>query len=84
MPIATVGVPFSIRATVSGEQVALSATCAILRLRLSRASLICSPTVCIFCSNFRGSLVPIVVLLIILQSLFTTAKIQLFLYFMID
>ena len=60
IPIATVGAPFSIRETVRGEQVARSATCAILRLRRKRASLICSPTVCIFCSNFRGNLVPIV------------------------
>ena len=33
MPIATVGTPFSMRDTVSGEQVARSATCATLRLR---------------------------------------------------
>ena len=48
------------RDTVSGEQVARSATCATLKLRRKRASFICSPTTCIFCSNFRGNLVPIV------------------------
>jgi len=52
--------PFSIRDNVSDEQLALSATCAILKLRLKRASFICSPTIDIFCSNFRGNLVPIV------------------------
>ena len=30
----------------------------------SRANFICSPTTCIFCSNFRGNLVPIVFLVI--------------------
>ena len=65
MPIATVGAPFSMRDTVSGEQVARSATCAMLKLRRKRASLICSPTTCIFCSNFRGNLVPIVLFAII-------------------
>jgi hypothetical protein len=49
---------------VIGEQVARSATWAMLRSRRNRASLICSPTVCIFCSSFRGSLLPIVVLVI--------------------
>lgn len=62
--MATVGDPFSIRETVRVEQVALSATCAIVKLRLRRASLICSPTICIFCSNFRGNFVPIVFLAI--------------------
>ena len=44
MPIATVGTPFSMRETVRGEQVARSATWAILRFLRSLASLICSPT----------------------------------------
>ena len=48
------------RETVSVEQVARSATCAMERLRLKRASLICSPTTCIFSSSLRGSFVPIV------------------------
>lgn len=60
MPIETVGEPFSILARVNGEQVARSATYAIDRLRRSRASLICSPINSIFCSSFRGNLVPIV------------------------
>ena len=60
MPIATVGAPYSMRDTVRGEQVARSATCATLKLRRKRASFICSPTTCIFCSNFRGNFVPIV------------------------
>ena len=34
--------------TLSSEQVALSATCAMLRLRHNLASLICSPTISIF------------------------------------
>ena len=34
--------------TLSSEQVALSATCAMLRLRRNLASLICSPTISIF------------------------------------
>ena len=37
-----------------------SPTCATLKLRRRRASFICSPTTCIFCSSFRGNLVPIV------------------------
>ena len=53
------------RETVRGEQVARSATCATPRLRRKRASLICSPTICIFCSSFRGSFVPIVLLVIL-------------------
>lgn len=56
----TVGKPFSTRDNVSDEQLALSATCAMLKFRLKRASFICSPTTDIFCSNFRGNLVPIV------------------------
>lgn len=56
----TNGMPFSMRETVRGEQVARSATWAILRFLRSLASLICSPTICIFCSNFLGNLVPIV------------------------
>ena len=60
MPMATVGAPFSMRVTVSGEQVARSATCDMLKFLRKRASLICSPTTCIFCSNLRGSFVPIV------------------------
>ncbi len=39
MPIATVGTPFSMRETVRGEQVARSATWAILRFLRSLASL---------------------------------------------
>lgn len=42
MPIATVGIPFSMRETVRGEQVARSATWAILRFLRNLASLICS------------------------------------------
>src|SRR5574344_2231844 len=63
--MATVGTPFSIRETVRGEQVARSATCATLRLRRRRANFICSPTISIRCSNFLGSLVPIVFFAII-------------------
>ena len=37
-----------------------SATWATLRFLRRRASLICSPTTCICCSNLRGSFVPIV------------------------
>ena len=40
MPIATVGTPFSMRETVRGEQVARSATWAILRFLRSLASLL--------------------------------------------
>ena len=65
MPIATVGTPFSMRETVRGEQVARSATWAILRFLRNLASLICSPTICIFCSNFLGNLVPIVLFVIV-------------------
>ena len=60
MPIATVDAPFSMRETVRGEQVARSAICATLRFLRNRASLICSPTIRIFCYNFLGNLVPIV------------------------
>lgn len=60
MPIATVGYPFSMQDTVNGEQVALSATWAILKFLLRRGNLICSPTTCTFFSNFRGSFVSIV------------------------
>ena len=41
----TVGNPFSTLQSVTSEHVALSATCAMLRLRRNLASLICSPTV---------------------------------------
>ena len=41
MPIATVGTPFSMRETVRGEQVARSATWAILRFLRSLARLMC-------------------------------------------
>ena len=82
IPIATVGAPFSIRDTVRGEQVARSATCATLKLRRNRASFICSPTIYIFCSNFRGNLVPIVLFAITI-TYHIICKIALFLYFMI-
>lgn len=65
LPMATVGTPFSMRETVSGEQVARSATRATVRLRRRRANLIYSPTISIFCPNFRGNLVPIVFFAII-------------------
>lgn len=74
MPMETVGEPFSMRFTVRGEHVARSATCAIERLRRSRASLICSPIRAIFCSNFRGNLVPMVFFAILNLS-YDTAKI---------
>ena len=41
----TVGNPFSTLQSVTSEHVALSATCAMLRLRRNLASLICSPDV---------------------------------------
>ena len=61
----TVGSPFSTLFKVTSEQGALSATCAIERLRRRRASLICSPTIAIFCTSFLGSLVPIVFFVIL-------------------
>ena len=64
MPIATVGTPFSMRETVRGEQVARSAIYATRRFLRNRANLICSPTICIFCSSFLGNLVPIVLFVI--------------------
>ena len=54
----------SLTLRVRGEQVARSATWAILRFLRSLASLICSPTISIFCSNFLGNLVPIVLFVI--------------------
>ena len=42
------------------EQTGNIRTNMIVIAALIEGNLICSPTICIFCSNFRGSLVPIV------------------------
>ena len=65
VPIATDGVPFSTRITVSSEHPARSAICAILISRRKRAKRICSPTMVKFFWALRGRRILCVDLLII-------------------